>query len=108
MACLVLCEVPDQAETLHEIRRVLEPGGELRFYEHLRAEDPSLARIQQIADSTLWPRVSGGCHASRDTLTAIRRAGFDVEQHERFHFQPAPLMRLTAPRILGMARAPRR
>lgn len=108
VVCLVLCEVPDQTETLHEIRRVLKPGGELRFYEHVRAEDPSLARIQRIADRTLWPRVSGGCHASRDTLVAIKRAGFDVEQHERFHFQPVPLMRLTAPRILGMARAPRR
>lgn len=81
---------------------------ELRFYEHVRAEDPSLARIQRIADRTLWPRVSGGCHASRDTLTSIKHAGFDVEQHERFQFQPAPVMRLTAPRILGMARAPRR
>lgn len=107
VTCLVLCEVPDQADTLAEIRRVLEPGGELRFYEHVRAEDARCARVQQVADRTLWPRVSGGCHAARDTLAAIQRAGFEVEQHERFKFAPSPLMALTSPRILGVARAPR-
>ena len=37
---LVLCSVPDPATALNEIHRVLRPGGELRFYEHLRSEDP--------------------------------------------------------------------
>ena len=27
VVCLVLCEVPDQTETLHEIRRVPAPAG---------------------------------------------------------------------------------
>ena len=33
VASLVLCSVPDQAAALAELRRVLRPGAELRFYE---------------------------------------------------------------------------
>jgi ubiquinone/menaquinone biosynthesis C-methylase UbiE len=40
---LVLCTVPDMEQTLTEARRVLRPGGILRFYEHVRADDPRLA-----------------------------------------------------------------
>src|SRR5205807_8974852 len=32
---LVLCSVPDQARALAELARVIRPGGELRFYEHV-------------------------------------------------------------------------
>src|SRR5687767_6731546 len=34
VASLVLCSVGDQPQALAELRRVLRPGGELRFYEH--------------------------------------------------------------------------
>src|SRR4051812_48644536 len=67
VASLVLCSVPDQARALAEFRRVIRPGGELRFYEHVVAERPVPARLQRFADATFWPRVGGGCHMSRDT-----------------------------------------
>lgn len=40
VASLVLCSVSDQAEVLAEMRRVLRPGGELRFYEHVLSAQP--------------------------------------------------------------------
>jgi ubiquinone/menaquinone biosynthesis C-methylase UbiE len=54
VASLVLCSVPDQARALAELYRVLRPGGELRFFEHVQADTAGLARIQRLAD-LVWP-----------------------------------------------------
>jgi SAM-dependent methyltransferase len=103
VASLVLCSVPDQMLALAEFHRVIRPGGELRFYEHVIAEPPFWARLQRVADATFWPRVGGGCHMARDTGAAIERAGFKVERSERFPFTPgAPVPPI--PHILGVAR----
>jgi ubiquinone/menaquinone biosynthesis C-methylase UbiE len=103
VASLVLCSVPNQQRALSEFRRVIRPGGELRFYEHVVAERPISAGLQRAADATFWPRVGGGCHLSRDTGAAIEEAGFIVETSRRFSFSPgAPVPPL--PHILGIAR----
>jgi ubiquinone/menaquinone biosynthesis C-methylase UbiE len=102
---LVLCTVPDQHSALTEIRRVIRPGGELRFYEHVVAHRKREARLQRLADATLWPHLAGGCHLARDTTAAIERAGFAIETCERFAFSPAPLLP-PDPHILGIARRP--
>jgi SAM-dependent methyltransferase len=100
---LVLCSVTDQQRALSEVRRVLRASGELRFYEHVAATGGSrLARVQRVADLTLWPLLMGGCHVGRDTATAIAAAGFDIEEIDRFDFppdQPSP----ASPHILGRA-----
>jgi ubiquinone/menaquinone biosynthesis C-methylase UbiE len=105
VASLVLCSVSDQARALAELRRVIRPGGELRFYEHVVSERPLPARLQRLADATFWPRVGGGCHMSRDTGKALEEAGFAIESHDRFSFSPgAPVPALA--HILGVARRP--
>jgi ubiquinone/menaquinone biosynthesis C-methylase UbiE len=104
--CLgVLCTTSDKAGALAELRRVLRPGGELRFYEHVLAQDERWSRWQRRLDP-VWTRVAGGCHLTRDTEQAIRVAGFDVEQSERFDFAPCAMARLTAAHVLGRARRP--
>jgi SAM-dependent methyltransferase len=104
VASLVLCSVPDQQRALAELHRVIRPGGELRFYEHVVAESPAGRGIQRLADATVWPRFVGGCHLSRDTGAAIASAGFVVERCERFLFSPVGIPRI--PHILGIARRP--
>jgi ubiquinone/menaquinone biosynthesis C-methylase UbiE len=100
----VLCSVPSQAAALTELRRVLRPGGELRFYEHVIARDPRYARFQRIAGH-VTPRLAGGCHPDRDTGRAIEQAGFTIERCRRFDFRTSLLDLPVAPRILGVARA---
>ena len=81
VASLVLCTVPDALGALIELRHVLRPGGQLRFFEHVRSDNPTKARVQTWLDrSGAWPRLAGGCHLARDTLSAIKAAGFHVER----------------------------
>ncbi len=103
VASLVLCTVPDQHLALAELHRVIRPEGELRFYEHVRSNRPREARVQELADATLWPHLAGGCNLARDTRAGIEQAGFEIEECERFAFSPARLMP-AAPHILGVAR----
>lgn len=79
VSSLVLCSVDDQAAALAELHRVLKPGGELRFLEHVIADHAPVRTVQTALDrSGLWPRVSGGCHLARDSAGAIRAAGFEI------------------------------
>jgi SAM-dependent methyltransferase len=88
VASLVLCTVPDQAAALAELRRVLRPGGELRFYEHIRP-DGVAGRIVRIINP-VYGRLAGGCSLTRDTVPAIEAAGFSVLRVRRFDFQGLP------------------
>lgn len=84
----VLCSLPDPGAGLREIRRVLAPGGRLRFLEHVRAGTSGWARAQDLLDATVWPRLTGGCHTGRDSVATVEAAGFTVESLERFLFPP--------------------
>jgi ubiquinone/menaquinone biosynthesis C-methylase UbiE len=104
VASLVLCSVPDQDRALTELRRVLRPGGELRFYEHVIPNcQPKRLLLQAVDHSGLWPRIAGGCHPARDTAAAIEHAGFKIQRSDRIMFA-ASRLEPSIPHILGSAR----
>jgi SAM-dependent methyltransferase len=102
---LVLCSVPDQEAVLSDLFRVVRPGGELRFYEHVRASDSRLLRLQD-AVTPVWKRLAGGCHPNRDTGAAIERTGFEIEACRRLAFRASLICAPVTPHILGRARRP--
>ncbi|MGN6587677.1 MAG: class I SAM-dependent methyltransferase [Solirubrobacterales bacterium] len=74
---LVLCTVRDPAAALQEIKRILKPGGQLLFLEHVRSRSPQLAKWQDRWERP-WYFLGDGCHCNRDTVSAITAAGFTL------------------------------
>jgi ubiquinone/menaquinone biosynthesis C-methylase UbiE len=103
VASLMLCSVPDLGLALAEMHRVLRPGGELRFMEHVRAQTPGHQRLQRLADTTIWPACFGGCHASRDTVAAISSSGFTVTELLRYNLPESRFPWPTSPHARGIA-----
>jgi SAM-dependent methyltransferase len=97
ITCLTLCSVSDVPQVLAEIRRVLRPGGQFLFLEHVLSEDPGRQSWQHRL--TPLQRVIGvGCHLDRDTPSLVRAAGFDlgpvVQEQEPAFGAVAPLVPL--------------
>ena len=96
----VLCCVTNPAAALAEVRRVLKPGGRMRFLEHVRGEPGSVRARFQDAVNPAWKRISGGCNANRDSVAAIRAADFEVSYLFTFDLG----LPHTRPHVVGEAR----
>jgi ubiquinone/menaquinone biosynthesis C-methylase UbiE len=99
VSTLVLCGVEDQSRALSEARRVLRPGGHFLFIEHVRADDPSLARFQDRINRV--NRFLVGCECNRRTLAAIEAEQFEVTHVEKATTPKAP--KFVRPLIVGAA-----
>jgi ubiquinone/menaquinone biosynthesis C-methylase UbiE len=82
VSSLVFCSVPEPAQALEEVRRVLRPGGRLRMMEHVRARSAFGAWLQDLLQPT-WTCVAGGCHPNRDTERTVESAGFGIQDEGR-------------------------
>ena len=100
VAALVLCTVTDPHAALGEIARVLKPGGRFIFMEHVRAEDPGLARWQDRLHP-LWLRFGHGCNCNRATLETIEASPLELESHRRGSIPKAPP--IVRPLVTGVA-----
>jgi ubiquinone/menaquinone biosynthesis C-methylase UbiE len=102
VSTLVLCGADDQPRALRELRRVLRPGGQLLFFEHVRSDDPGTARLQ---DRMNWlNRLVVCCDCNRPTLRSIQDAGCTITQIEHTTLPKAP--KFVRPAIMGSATTP--
>jgi ubiquinone/menaquinone biosynthesis C-methylase UbiE len=100
VSTFVLCTVDAPDLALNEIARVLNPGGQLLFIEHVRSNSPRLARWQDRL-ATSWRRFARGCRCNRATSELMTACGFDLEEvHETAWRAMPPIVR---PLIIGRA-----
>ncbi len=103
VSTLVLCSVDSPDEVLHEIKRILKPGGKLFFIEHVVAVNrPKLIKWQKIFQP-FWIFMCGNCHLTRDTEKYISNAGFTFDQIDRVNSLGGPS--IVSPTIKGTARS---
>ena len=100
VATLVLCTVPDPVAGIAEVSRVLKPGGRFLFLEHVRSEDPGLARWQDRLERP-WRFVGDGCHCNRDTVATISASPLQLDHVESYELPKAPP--LVRPLVVGSA-----
>ena len=79
VSSLVFCTVRNASRGLAEVRRVLDPGGEVRMMEHVRSTSSLGGRVQDLIQP-VWTWVAGGCHPNRDTEAAVEAAGLRIDR----------------------------
>jgi ubiquinone/menaquinone biosynthesis C-methylase UbiE len=101
VSTLVLCGVGDQSRALRELHRVLRPGARLIFIEHVRSDEPGLARWQDRLNGL--NRLVACCNCNRNTLASIQAEGFEVASVEHTRLNKVPSF--VSPLITGTASA---
>ena len=99
VSTLVLCTVDDPEHALREIARVLRPGGQLLFIEHVRASSRFLAWCQDKLFRP-WLAFAAGCRCNRPTVELMRACGFDVVADDGVWRAMPPIVR---PLMVGKA-----
>ena len=103
VSTLVLCSVEQPSAVLDEIKRVLAPGGQLLFLEHVRADSQRLAAWQDRLE-TPWRRFAEGCRCNRPTVALIDAAGLSVRQRHDGIWRAMPA--IVRPIVWGSATRP--
>ncbi|WP_067891076.1 class I SAM-dependent methyltransferase [Nocardia vaccinii] len=101
VSTLVLCTVDSPEAVLHEVERVLRPGGRLLFLEHVRSKSPRLAQWQDRLEGP-WRRFAEGCRCNRATLELIRASGLELDDAQEANWR-GMMVPIVRPLIIGAA-----
>jgi ubiquinone/menaquinone biosynthesis C-methylase UbiE len=103
VSTMVLCTVDDPARATDEIARVLRPGGQLLFIEHIRSEGRFNGWAQDLFKEP-WRRFARGCHCNRRTLELLLERDFQLTDLQRGSWKRMPP--LVRPLVTGRALTP--
>ncbi|GER67086.1 class I SAM-dependent methyltransferase [Weizmannia acidilactici] len=84
VSTFVFCTIPDPEKSLKKIRWVGKPGTVYLFFEHVKMEQPMLAKAQDLL-MPFWKRICAGCHLNRNTLLMIEQVGFQMHTVETYY-----------------------
>lgn len=99
VSTLVLCSVRQPGQAIQEILRVLKPGGQFVFIEHVAAPRGTFRRSMQSFVRPVWSFAADGCQPNRETWTLVEGAGFSHVELEHFHLD----VPIVGPHIAGVA-----
>lgn len=71
----------------------------------MRSGNAVFRNVQRAVDALFWTRALGGCRTTRDTVAAIRAAGFRLGELEQGFHSSSWLTITSAPYVIGTARA---
>lgn len=89
VSTFTLCTIPDIAEAMKGIARVLKPDGKLIFIELGRSPDPKVQCWQKRLEPVAR-RVFQGLYLTRDIPSLITQGGFQIEQMEMGYLAQFP------------------
>jgi len=93
-ATFVFCSVPDPVAGLQEMRRVVRDGGRLHLLEHVRAPNPVVGWLMDLANH-IAVRLSGA-NINRDTVSSVATASITLDEVESRGFGILKLIRGSA------------
>lgn len=83
-----LCTIPNPAQALREMARVLKPQGRMIFVEHGLSPDSGV-RAWQNGLNPIWSKVTGGCNLNRKIDDLLVSSGFSIVEL-RTTYLPGP------------------
>ena len=96
----VLCSVTDPLLSLQEIKRILKPGGNLIFIEHVAGNCGTWTRKAQNGINPIWKNLFDNCHLNRDTGKILQQIGLETVNYYQFKLA----IPLVSPHIAGIVR----
>jgi ubiquinone/menaquinone biosynthesis C-methylase UbiE len=84
VATLAFCTIPDVEKAFEEMKRICKPNGKILLFEHVKMDNPILAKLQ-IYLTPFWRKICDGCHLDRDTVKLLESKGFQVLEIKKFY-----------------------